>query len=138
MKLMSNFIIDEKLLQDSYFICDLSLSSLFLKHDKENPWFMLVPRKSNMVEIMELTSEEQGHLMEEVTVVSEFLKLYYQPYKINIGALGNIVRQLHIHVIARYEEDRAWPDPIWGSAPMTILEEVELENIKSNFLDFIV
>ncbi len=130
-------VIDEALLVDSYFICDLVLSKLYIKTDKENPWFLLVPRKSGITELMELSSEEQGHLMEEVTAVSEFLKLYYHPYKINVGALGNIVRQLHIHVIARFEEDRAWPNPIWGSAPREIWEEVELENIKSNFLDFI-
>jgi len=134
---MAKFEIDPALLTDSYFICDLALSKLYLKHDRENPWFILIPRKTGAVELMELTSEEQGLLMEEVTVVSEFLKLYYRPYKINIGALGNIVRQLHIHVIARFEEDRAWPNPLWGSAPVTVLEQVELENIKSNFLDFI-
>lgn len=134
---MAKFEIDEGLLTDSYFICDLALSQLYLKNDKENPWFVLVPRKSFVVELMELSGEEQNHLMEEITVVSEFMKLYFQPYKINIGSLGNIVRQLHIHIIARFKEDRAWPNPIWGSAPRDILDNVELENIKSNFLNFI-
>lgn len=134
---MAKFEVDNALLTDSYFISDLALSKLYLKNDKENPWFVLVPRKADAVELMELSSEEQGLLMEEVTVVSEFLKLYYQPYKINVGSLGNIVRQLHVHIIARFKEDRVWPNPIWGSAPQEILEKVELENIKSNFLDFI-
>ncbi len=135
---MAIFTIDPALLVDSYQICDLALSRLYAKHDKENPWFILVPRKPNVTELMELNSEEQGLLMEEVTLVSEFLKLYYQPYKLNIGSLGNIVPQLHIHIIARYKEDRSWPAPLWGSAPITILDQHELENIKSNFLNFII
>jgi diadenosine tetraphosphate (Ap4A) HIT family hydrolase len=134
---MAKFEVNEALLTDSYFICDLALSKLYLKSDKENPWFVLVPRKPDLVELMELNGEDQGLLMEEVTIVSEFLKLYYHPYKINIGSLGNIVRQLHFHVIARFQEDRAWPAPIWGSAPELVMSEIELENIKSNFLDFI-
>jgi diadenosine tetraphosphate (Ap4A) HIT family hydrolase len=131
------FHVEDALLEDSCFICDLTLSKLYVKNDKANPWFLLVPRRPQLVELMELSSEEQALLMEELTLVSEFLKLYYQPYKINIGTLGNIVRQLHLHVIARYQDDRAWPNPIWGSAPQLILEDVELENIKSNFLSFI-
>ena len=134
---MSEFIVDEALLVDAYFIADLNLSKLYLKDDKENPWFVLVPRKNNAIELIDLSSEEQGLLMEEITVLSEFLQINYKPFKINIGNLGNIVRQLHIHVIARYKEDRAWPKPIWGSAPYLILDQVELENIKANFLNFI-
>jgi diadenosine tetraphosphate (Ap4A) HIT family hydrolase len=130
-------LIDEALLIGSYFICDLALSKLYVKHDKENPWFLLIPIKPNLVELMELSSEEQSLLMEEVTLVSEFLKLHYHPYKINMGSLGNIVRQLHIHVIARFEEDRAWPNPIWGTAPRVTWNKSELETIKLNFLDFI-
>ena len=134
---MKKFLIDEALLVDSYYICDLALSKLYLKNDKENPWFVLIPRKANLVELMELGGEEQSLLMEEVTVVSEFLKLYYQPYKINVGSLGNIVRQLHVHVIARFQDDRSWPNPLWGVPPRDVLDKVELENIKSNFVDFI-
>jgi diadenosine tetraphosphate (Ap4A) HIT family hydrolase len=134
---MSKFIVDEALSADAYFICNLELSKLYVKDDKENPWFLLIPRKSNIAELMELSGEEQGLLMEEVTLVSEFLKLYYHPYKINVGSLGNIVRQLHVHVIARFREDRAWPNPLWGSPPRLLLEKIELENIKSNFVDFI-
>ena len=76
-------------------------------------------------------------LMEEVSTVSEFLKKYYRPTKINIGALGNIVRQLHVHIIARYENDQAWPQALWGTTPEVFFEQVELENIKSNFQEFI-
>lgn len=134
---MSVFSVDPELEKDSYLIAELELSNLYVKNDKENPWFVLVPRKFRAFELIDLNNEEQCLLMEEVSSVSEFLKFYYKPSKINIGALGNIVRQLHIHVIARFENDRAWPRAIWGTTPEFFFDEVELENIKSNFLEFI-
>ncbi len=133
---MHPFKTDPRLEVDSYFIAEMELSRLYVKNDKDNPWFVLVPRRNHLVELVDLTHEEQTMLMEELSIVSDFLKSYYQPYKINIGSLGNIVRQLHIHVIGRYENDRNWPHPLWGTNPNTIFEEVELENIKSNFLEF--
>jgi diadenosine tetraphosphate (Ap4A) HIT family hydrolase len=133
---MKNFVVDPKLEENSYLIADLQLSKLYVKDDKENPWFVLVPKKMNATELTDLNHEEQCILMEEVTIVSEFLKNYYNPDKINIGALGNIVRQLHVHVLARYESDRAWPQALWGTMPSLHFEQVELENIKSNFQEF--
>ncbi len=134
---MISFKVDPALEQDSFLIADMELSKLYVKNDKENPWFVLVPRKMNASELVDLTHEEQCMLMEEVSTVSEFLKKYYRPTKINIGALGNIVRQLHIHIIARYENDQAWPQALWGTTPEVFFEQVELENIKSNFQEFI-
>ncbi len=133
---MKNFVVDPKLEENSFLIADLQLSKLYVKDDKENPWFVLVPKKMNATELTDLNHEEQCILMEEVTIVSEFLKNYYNPDKINIGALGNIVRQLHVHVLARYESDRAWPQALWGTMPSLHFEQVELENIKSNFQEF--
>ena len=134
---MNIFKVDPALELDSFFIAEMELSYLFIKNDKENPWFILVPRKVNAIELVDLNHEEQCMLMEEVTMVSEFLKTYYQPKKINIGALGNIVHQLHIHVIARFENDRTWPQALWGSTPNDHFEPFELEKIKSNFQEFI-
>jgi diadenosine tetraphosphate (Ap4A) HIT family hydrolase len=134
---MQKFNIDPQLEVNSIFIADLELSKLYLKNDKENPWFVLIPKKVNASELVDLNHEEQCILMEEVTTVSDFLKRFYQPTKLNVGSLGNIVRQLHIHVIARYENDRAWPQALWGTTPSQIFEEVELENIRSNFQEFI-
>ena len=130
------FEIDARLEKDSLFIADLALSRLYLKNDKENPWFVLVPRKINATELIDLNLEEQCLLMKELSLVSNFLKLNNRPFKINIGALGNIVRQLHIHIIARYESDRAWPDGLWGTSPKEFFTPIELENIKSNFIKF--
>jgi diadenosine tetraphosphate (Ap4A) HIT family hydrolase len=87
--------------------------------------------------LVDLTPEMQGMLMEEISLVSEFLKEYYRPYKINVANLGNVVRQLHIHIITRFEEDRAWPNPIWNTEALLKFEDYEIENIKSNFLTFI-
>ena len=134
---MTHFIVNPELEKDSYLIADLELSKLYVKNDKDNPWFVLVPRKAQASELVDLTHEEQCMLMEEVSIVSEFLKKYYMPTKINIGALGNIVRQLHIHIIARYETDQAWPQALWGTTPEVFFEQLELENIKSNFQEFI-
>lgn len=135
--LMKNFTVDPELEKNSYFVTDLELSKVYIKNDKENPWFVLIPKKMHATELMDLTHEEQCILMEEITMVSDFLKNFYKPSKLNVGALGNMVRQLHIHVIARYENDRAWPQALWGTTPSQIFEEVELENIRSNFQDFV-
>lgn len=133
---MKHFTIDPELEKNSFFVTDLELSKVYVKNDKENPWFVLIPKKAHATELMDLTHEEQCILMEEITMVSDFLKNFYKPSKLNVGALGNMVRQLHIHVIARYENDRAWPQALWGTTPSQIFEEVELENIRSNFQDF--
>lgn len=134
---MNKFEVDPVIEKNSIFIKNMGISALYLKNDKENPWFVLVPRKAKAVELIDLNHEEQTLLMEEITIVSEFLKSHYRPYKMNVGSLGNIVQQLHIHVIARYTTDRAWPGPIWGTSTTQEFDELELENIKSNFFEFI-
>ncbi len=133
----TKFTVDPVIEQNSVFIRNMSLSTIFLKNDKENPWFILVPRKPGAIELIDLSHEEQSLLMEEISLVSEFIKSHYRPHKLNIGSLGNIVQQLHIHVIARNPTDRAWPGPIWGSPTTTEFDDIELENIKSNFSEFI-
>ena len=133
---MKIFEIDSRLEKDSLFIADLELSKLYLKNDKENPWLVLIPRKIMATELTDLSLKEQCLLMAEISLVSNFLKEYHQAYKINIGALGNIVRQLHIHIMARYENDRAWPDALWGTLPKESFTPMELENTKSNFIKF--
>ncbi len=130
------FEIDPRLLEDSIKICDLELSTLILKNDKENPWFVLIPRRNRLTEIIDLNSEEQGLLMEEIALVSNFVKEYYEPFKINVANLGNVVPQLHIHIIARYESDRAFPNPIWNTQTQLKFEPNEFENVKSNFLEY--
>lgn len=134
---LNKFEVDPVIERNSIFIKHMGISALYLKNDKENPWFVLVPRKLKATELIDLTHEEQTLLMEEITIISEFLKSHYRPYKLNVGSLGNIVQQLHVHVIARYNTDRAWPGPIWGTPTTQEFDELELENIKSNFYEFI-
>lgn len=133
----ARFSIDPVIEQNSIFISNMTLSTVFLKNDKENPWFILVPRKAGAVELIDLNHEEQTMLMEEISLVSEFLKSHYRPHKLNVGSLGNIVTQLHIHVIGRNPTDRAWPGPIWGTPTTQEFDSNELENIKSNFAEFL-
>ncbi len=131
------FSIDPVIEQNSVFITNLSLSTIFLKNDKENPWFIIVPRKNGAVELIDLSHEEQSMLMEEITIISEFLKSHYQPHKLNVGSLGNLVNQLHIHVMARFSTDRAWPGPIWGTPTTQEFDYSELEDLKSKFAEFL-
>lgn len=131
------FSIDPVIEQNSIFITNLNLSTIFIKNDKENPWFIIVPRKSGAVELIDLNHEEQSILMEEITIISEFLKTHYSPHKLNIGSLGNLVNQLHIHVICRNPADRAWPGPIWGTPTTHEFDFNELEDLKFKFAEFL-
>lgn len=114
-------MIDSKLLNDSEFIADLELSQLRLLKDGELDWFLLIPRKetnhenSYFIEWTDLQVEDQVQLTKEIDFVSRLLKDHVGPDKINIASIGNIVSQLHVHIIARYKTDRAWPKTIWGT-----------------------
>ena len=111
---MDKFNLDRKLAEDTIFIKDFRLSKLLLMNDSNYPWFILVPKINNITELYELSEEEQVILMFEITEVSKIIKKELSPDKLNIGALGNIVKQLHIHIVAIYETDISWPAPIWG------------------------
>lgn len=108
--------LNEKLKEDTIFLKNLKLSELRLMKDGDLDWFVLVPRIKGVSEITDLSLEEAKTLTEEIYEVSELLKKHAQNVeKINIGMLGNIVRDLHVHIVARKLSDRAWPGPIWGS-----------------------
>jgi diadenosine tetraphosphate (Ap4A) HIT family hydrolase len=111
---MHDFVVNERLRADCHFICDLQLSRLLLMDDKRWQWLILVPRVDNGVEIHQLAENEQSLLQVETCEISRMLQEISQCWKINTGALGNVVRQLHIHVIARNEGDANWPAPVWG------------------------
>lgn len=114
---MASFSLDSRLAADSLAVADLSLSSLRLMRDSRFPWLLLVPRRPDLVEIIDLAEAEQAVLMREIALASEALKAETGCDKLNVGALGNIVSQLHVHVIARREGDVAWLGPVWGSGP---------------------
>lgn len=95
----------------------LGLCELRLMNDRRFPWFVLIPQRPDMTEIFDLTPLDQAMLTFEINHVAQMLKEQTGCYKINCAALGNMVRQLHVHVIARNENDAAWPNPVWGYGP---------------------
>ncbi|WEA60070.1 HIT family protein [Rhizobium sp. BJ04] len=111
---MKGFALDPRLENDSTSIMVTGLCDLRLSRDARWPWLILVPRRADITEIFELTPLDQVLLAFETELVSKALKDITGATKINVGALGNIVRQLHVHVIARFEGDANWPGPVWG------------------------
>lgn len=111
---MHTFRLDERLARDSELITKLGLCQLRIQNDKRWPWLVLVPQRNDVSELFELTPLDQAMLSFETNQVASALKELTGATKINVGALGNIVRQLHVHVIARNEGDPSWPGPIWG------------------------
>jgi len=108
------FELHPRLKQDTLFVTDCALSQLLLMNDERFPWLILVPKRAGISEIAELTPSDQAQLLSEIVATSKMLKQTYNADKINIAALGNIVPQLHIHVIARYKTDCAWPAAAFG------------------------
>lgn len=111
---MSEFELDGRIARDSDLIATLDLCQLRIQNDSRWPWLVMVPQRADMTEIFELSEADQALLSAEVNHVAAALKAITGATKINVGALGNIVRQLHVHVIARFEGDANWPGPIWG------------------------
>lgn len=111
---MTDFVLDPRLAADTRLVCELDLSRLLLMRAVDHPWAILVPRRPGMVEILDLETAERALLFDEILRVSEALKAETGADKLNVGALGNVVSQLHVHVIARFRTDPAWPNPVWG------------------------
>ncbi|MCA0370828.1 MAG: HIT family protein [Proteobacteria bacterium] len=109
------FSLDSRLEEDSVFVCDMPLCAVRLHKNALYPWLILIPRRGGVRELFELSAQGQGALMEEVSRAGRLLKELCSAHKINVGALGNIVSQLHVHVIARGPKDPAWPGPVWGT-----------------------
>ncbi len=109
-----NFSLDARLSQDTDFIGDLPLCRVLMTNDSRWPWLVLVPRRENLVELTDLDAADRALLIEEAALAASWLKRHAKADKVNIGALGNVVRQLHVHVIARTARDPAWPGPVWG------------------------
>ncbi len=122
------FELDPRLAADSIFIADGPLSQLRLMDDARFPWLILVPRVHGATEWVDLDGASQRLLLAELNQASALLRARYNNLtKLNIGALGNIVRQLHVHVVGRREGDAAWPGPVWGSGPRQPYADVQSE-----------
>lgn len=114
---MSQFALDPRLVADTAPVMILGLSRVLLMNDARFPWLILVPERAGAVEIFDLAPDDQARLMDEAARISAALKAVTGARKINIAALGNMVAQLHVHVIARFEGDIAWPAPVWAAGP---------------------
>lgn len=130
---MTRFKLDDKLKADTHHICDLGLSQLLLMDNALYPWVIMVPKVVGASELIDLSEGNRKILMEEICVVSEAMQSIFKPDKLNVAALGNMVSQLHIHIIARFKSDKAWPNPIWGNGREFYSGE-EVERIKNNLL----
>ncbi|MGF1714131.1 HIT domain-containing protein [Photobacterium chitinilyticum] len=110
-----HFTLHPRLAADTTILGDLPLCRVLLSKEALGPWLILVPRKEGITEIHHLPQADQFELIRESSAVASLLETDYQADKINVGALGNLVPQLHIHHIARFQSDIAWPGPVWGN-----------------------
>ncbi|MEO5829673.1 MAG: HIT family protein [Rhodanobacter sp.] len=111
----AGFILDPRLAADTYPVASLPLCDVLLMNDARYPWLILVPRRAALVEISDLAAAEQTLLWQEANHASAALRAVVPFDKLNLGALGNIVRQLHVHLVGRRAGDAAWPGPVWGN-----------------------
>ena len=125
----ADWLLDPQLQRDSVALGDLPLCQVRLMNDANYPWLLLVPRRANMTEITDLSEADQAQLMREITQAVDALKAETACLKINIAAIGNIVAQLHVHVVARFRTDAAWPKPVWGAAPARAYEKIAMDKL---------
>ena len=125
------FKLHPQLEKDCIHIGDLPLCRVLLANDQQYPWFILVPMKNDIKEIIDLSEAEQQQLWQESAKFSHILKSVYAPDKLNVAALGNMVPQLHIHHVVRFTDDAAWPAPIWGKLPAVVYDAAQIAAIKA-------
>lgn len=111
------FELDKRLQADTEFIGDFPLCRLLLLNDVNYPWVILVPRRVGMTEVYQLNKDDRQQLLHESCVLASAMQVLFTPDKLNIATIGNMVSQLHMHHVARYVEDLAWPSPVWGANP---------------------
>jgi len=111
---MNTFELHPRLRQDCFSVGRFALSQILMMNDSQYPWFILVPQRNDISEIYQLDENDRRQLMTESCLLAKQLMEIYQADKLNIAAIGNLVPQLHVHHVARYKADKAWPGPIWG------------------------
>lgn len=113
---MGHWQLDPRLANDTHPLAHLDLCELRLMDDANYPWLILVPRVEGATELIDLDAAQRQRLTEEIDLAARLLRDLLRPDKLNVAALGNVVSQLHVHVIARFRQDNAWPAPVWGRA----------------------
>lgn len=121
------FELDERLAADTCWLGDFPLCRALLMQDANYPWLILVPRLAGLKELFELSPQDQQQFMLESSLVAASMMRLFSAEKMNIAALGNVVPQLHVHHIARFQDDAAWPKPVWGYVPARHYENAELQ-----------
>jgi diadenosine tetraphosphate (Ap4A) HIT family hydrolase len=127
-----SFTLHPQLAQDCFILGQFELSLLLLMNDSQYPWFILVPKRLNIKEVHHLLEAEQQQLLSESSALAQAIEDAFKADKINVAALGNMVPQLHIHHIARFTSDAAWPKPVWGTSPAIPYTKQELEAVSQH------
>lgn len=125
-----------QLAKDTIELGEFDLCRLLLMNDSNYPWFILVPKIADVTEIYQLFQSDQEQLMRESSLLSRMLVEVFKADKVNIGALGNVVPQLHVHHIGRFRDDPAWPAPVWGKLDAVPYDEATITDIKTRVRDF--
>ena len=124
----AGFELHQQLAADTVVVGDLPLCTVLLSRDANYPWLILVPRRANVSEVFELSDNDQIQFLLEQVAVSKLVQQVYLADKINVAALGNVVPQLHLHIVARFTKDAAWPKPIWGKVAALKYTSEQLES----------
>ncbi|HEY2294152.1 MAG TPA: HIT family protein [Thermoanaerobaculia bacterium] len=128
---MSTFTLHPTLARDTVEVARLPLCRVLLMNDRRFPWLILVPERDSVREIHELSPADRAALIEEIALGSGVLERLFHPDKLNVGALGNVVPQLHVHVVARTAGDPAWPGPVWGSGAAVPYGKDEIAEVRA-------
>lgn len=131
------FTLHPQLSNDCIELGDLPLCKVLLMNDKQFPWFILVPRRTDITEIYHLDLDEQQQLMKEVSHLAENFSDLFAAKKMNIASLGNIVPQLHMHIVVRKVTDPCWPNPVWGRLAAVPYTEKEIQGIRARVMPFL-
>ncbi len=127
------FSLAKELQRDCIELADWPLCKVLLMNDSQYPWFILVPREAGVKEIIDLSEQQQIMLLQESAKLSKLLQQVFSPDKLNVAVLGNMVPQLHIHHIARFKSDAAWPAPVWGKLPAIPYSDEQISALKAHF-----
>ncbi|WP_095163216.1 HIT domain-containing protein [Pseudomonas sp. Irchel 3F5] len=132
------FVLDQRLQQDTLCLGDFPLCRLLLSKDGNYPWFILVPRRTDISELFQLDDSDQQQLWKETTALAQILKDTFAADKMNVATLGNVVSQLHMHVIVRRRTDPTWPAPVWGNKPAIEYSPQQLADIRLRLAEVLV
>jgi diadenosine tetraphosphate (Ap4A) HIT family hydrolase len=124
---MNKFQLDERLQADCFEVVELENCQVLLLDNRQIPWLILVPKVIGATELTDLPIEQQQAILTEINQASSIISKLFNPEKLNIAAIGNVVSQLHIHVIGRYHSDPVWPSPVWGNLNDDPYHEQELQ-----------